>query len=153
MTKSIKISNIHLFDDKLTIKKYKNPNKIIRDFFDIRLQKYVERKAYMLKLLRDDLELKENKMKWLQFIVSGKIQLQKMKTDEIINFLSNNKIMRRNNTYDYLLNMSIRDMTKENIDRLKTKIDKIKIDIKDLTSKTPETLWKIDLLELKATIN
>ncbi len=45
--------------------------------------------------------------------------------------------------------MSIRDMTKENITKLKSQIDKIKDDIKTLEKKTPSDLWKEDLIELK----
>lgn len=153
LTKPLKISNIHLFDDNLNIKKYRNPIKIIDRFYEVRLQKYSERKDYLLKILKEELEVNENKMRWLQFIVSGKIKLQKMKTDDILVFLKNNKIGKKNNSYDYLLNMSIREMTKENIDKLLTKINKIKKDIEELNNKTPEDLWISDLSELKNLIN
>ena len=150
--KTIRVSNVHLFNEELSIKKYKYPGKIIKDYYGIRLQKYVERKAYMLKILKAELDLNENKMKWLEFIVKGTIQLQKMKNEQIISFLNNKKILKKDGSYDYLLNMSIRDMTQENINKLHTKIEKIKADIKKLQNKTPAQLWIDDLTELKTYI-
>ena len=104
----------------------------------------------MLKLFKIELELDESKIKWLKMVLSNKVDLQKTTDEELLKILIKNKFAKKDNSYDYLLNISIREMTKDRLDKLKQKIDKIKADIKSLEKKSPEKLWTEDLEELKS---
>lgn len=146
---TFKISNMYVFNIDDDIKKYNSANKILDDFYEIRLQKYKERKEYLLKELEYELEYNNNKLKWLMMILNNEIDLRKLDNTDIIQLLKKKKISEKNGNYDYLLSISIREMTKDNVSKLKDKINKIKSEIKDLQNKTPSMLWKDDLNELK----
>ena len=148
--KTIKTSNMHLFDKDFDMHLYNSPEKIIDQFYKVRLIKYQERKDLMLKLFKIELELDESKIKWLKMVLSNKVDLQKTTDEELLKILIKNKFAKKDNSYDYLLNISIREMTKDRLDKLKQKIDKIKADIKSLEKKSPEKLWTEDLEELKS---
>jgi DNA topoisomerase II len=150
LTKTIKISNMHAFGTDFTIKKYSSIRKIIDEFYTIRLEKYKERKKFLLKQLKEELSINESKMNWLSMILNNKIDLRKLKQQDIINTLTKKKLVMKNDSYDYLLNMSIKEMSKDNLERLKEKIKTIKIKIKDLEKKSPTDLYRNDLNELTA---
>ena len=147
--KYIKISNMHLFDKNNNIVKYNSPLDILTEFYKIRLKKYDERKKLLLELMRLDLDIQENKLNWLNLILKGKIDLRKMEIDDLIKYLRKNKFNTKNESYDYLLNISIKEMSKDSLNRLIEKIKKIKEYIDKLKKTTIEDLWRSDLNELK----
>lgn len=145
----INVSNMNLFDSTLDIKNYSNANKILDEFYNLRLTKYLERKNYLLKKLKIDLNYTINKVSWLKDILSGKIDLRKKTQDELLNYLKFKKVMAKDGTYDYLLNISIREMSKDNVKKLEDKILDLKKQINKLQQKTPEQLWLDDLNDLE----
>ena len=147
---TFKISNMHAFDQNSNIKKYFTAEKIIDTFYDIRLTKYGERKQLLLKQLKEELMYQENKLQWLFLIIHKKIDLLKYNNDQLIKLLNSKKFVVKNDSYDYLLNIAVRNMTKENMDILKQKINDIKHDIDKLTKLTPVKIWINELIELKA---
>ena len=146
---TFKITNMHGFNVDSTIKKYSSPNKIIDEYFTVRLEKYSDRKKLLLSQLKAELDLDENKLRWLSMILNNQIDLRKMKNDETIAMLSKKKFTKKDNTYDYLLNIPIKDMTRDQMDKLKGKIKNLIESIKKLEKKTPTDMWKDDLEELK----
>jgi DNA topoisomerase II len=147
--KYIKLSNMHLFDKHNNIVKYNSTNEIINAFYKIRLKKYEERKRLLLELLKLDYDILKNKQKWLKLILTGKIDLIKMDTDKLIKYLVKNKFNTKNGTYDYLLNISIKDMTRDNITKLNDKIIKLDKYMYKLAKTSSNDLWRDNLNELK----
>jgi DNA topoisomerase-2 len=140
---------MHLFDIHDNIKKYNTALDILNEFYKIRLNKYDERKKLLLELLKLDLDIQENKFRWLKLILDGTIDLRTMDIDKIISYLVANKFSTKDKSYDYLLNMSIKDMSKDNIKRLEEKIKNIKKYIKDLKNTSIQDLWRSDLNDLR----
>jgi DNA topoisomerase-2 len=147
--KHIKTSNMHLFDMHDNIKKYNTALGILNEFYKIRLDKYDERKKLLLELLKLDLDIQENKFKWLKLILNGTIDLRSMDIDKIINYLVTHKFSTKDKSYDYLLNMSIKEMSKDNVKRLEEKIKNIKKYITDLKNTSIHDLWRSDLNDLR----
>lgn len=50
LVSKISIANMMLFDSNSVIKKYDGPEEIVKEFFDVRLEIYKQRKAYLLKV-------------------------------------------------------------------------------------------------------
>ena len=55
---------------------------------------------------------------------------------------------KKDNSYGYLLNMSIRSFTKERIDELEKEKSRLEICHKELTQKTSRQWWRQELTEL-----
>lgn len=73
---NISANNYVLFDAKGQIKKYKDECEILEEFYGMRLKLYHTRKAHMLKLLKRDCHMLQNKSRFIQEITENKIVLR-----------------------------------------------------------------------------
>jgi DNA topoisomerase-2 len=79
--------NMYLFNEQGTIAKYKSPEDIIRAYYDVRLDLYVKRKAFILEKLKLVLELLKWKKKFIEYVIDEKILVVKQKKVNIISKL------------------------------------------------------------------
>ncbi|KAF3321549.1 DNA topoisomerase 2 [Carex littledalei] len=83
LTTSISTTNMHLFDAKGVIKKYDTPEKILEDFFHLRLEYYAKRKRVLLENLELDLLKLANKVRFILGVVNGEIIVSNRKRAEL----------------------------------------------------------------------
>ena len=76
-----------------------------------------------------------------------------MDNSELIKFLEKNKISKFNESYDYLINMTFKQLTKNNMDKLELKFLNFKSNLLELEKKDNKTLWLEDLNELKKVLH
>lgn len=142
--------NMHLFNNKEQLKKYSNPEEIIDDYYDTRLEYYAIRKEYLLKKLNEDLKLISNKTRFISETINDKIDLRKKKKVEIVQILTKYKFDDiYNNDYEYLRKMPMDSVCEESIEKMKKEKDEITCSINDLESSSNEDLWLKELLILK----
>ena len=67
-------------------------------------------------------------------------------------YLDKNKIVKINKSYDYLINMTFKQLTKINLEKIETKLKDLKHEYKQINYKTNKELWLSDLDELKKMI-
>ena len=136
------------------VKKYNSPYEIMDDFFDVRMEYYKLRKAYMLAALKKELTLISYKVKFIREILNDTIDLRKKKRQVINELLkskgypelSNNLDASPDNySYDYLVKMSLDTLTQEKIDELDRKLGDKQIEFDELQQKTERRLWVEDL--------
>ncbi|KAJ7542297.1 hypothetical protein O6H91_10G100200 [Diphasiastrum complanatum] len=84
LTTSLSTSNMHLFDEKGVIKKYDTPEQILEEFYHIRLELYVKRKAIQLETLQLDLSKLDNKVKFVLGVVRGEIIVNNRKRADLL---------------------------------------------------------------------
>ena len=151
-TKYTNYSNMHLYNNKETISKYDSSEEILREFYNLRLIFYVKRKDYLLKMIKKELDIFESKIRFIEGFIDGSIDIIKKEDDEITKLLEDKKFPKFGNddneenfSYDYLLNMRIRSLTKSKIDELKTQHENKLASYNDIENKEPKQLWKDDL--------
>tara|TARA_B110000483_G_C18206288_1_gene547794 strand:- start:102 stop:3611 length:3510 start_codon:yes stop_codon:yes gene_type:complete len=151
-TKYTNYSNMHLYNNKETITKYDSSEEILREFYSLRLIYYVKRKDYLLKILKKELDIFESKIRFIEEFIDGSIDIIKKEDDEINKMLEDkgfpkfgNDNNEENFSYDYLLNMRIRSLTKTKIDELKNQHENKLAIYNDIETKEPKQLWKEDL--------
>lgn len=144
LTTTLSLSNVVCFDSHGKIKKY-TIDEIQKDFYNIRLDFYIKRKEHHLNVLKSQLIKLENKVRFIKAVVEGTIIIHKRKNSDIIKELEQKEFKKYDNSYDYLLNMSISSLTVEKIESLNQEYEKTKQTYKILQEKTPKTLWKEDL--------
>tara|TARA_B000000532_G_C18876593_1_gene410947 strand:- start:1842 stop:5282 length:3441 start_codon:yes stop_codon:yes gene_type:complete len=163
-SKGLSYNNIHLYNDKTQIKKYKNTNEIIDEFYKVRYQLYVKRKDYLLSKLKNELCILKSKMRFITDVMNDKIQIYKRKRVDIINDLlkdkylmvQDNKILDFNDNikpedikyYDYLIKMSIYLFTEDEIEKLNMKINSLQEEYDKLYTMTIEEIWLGELDKL-----
>ncbi|KAG6557359.1 hypothetical protein Mapa_001289 [Marchantia paleacea] len=84
LTTKISTGNMHLFDANGMIKKYDTPEQILEEFFHIRLDLYVKRKAVQLSNLEEELSKLANKVRFILGVVKGEIVVSNRKRADLL---------------------------------------------------------------------
>lgn len=167
LTKSFNTNNMYLFNDECILTKYKNINDILLDFYDIRLEYYGKRKAYIIKKLKQELLFLEAKARFIKEYIEGILDINKKSKEYVISLLKERKYPlslpdvddkdnvnedEKKGSYDYLTRLPIISLTLEKIDELKLQCQNKKNELKIILSKTDKDLWKEDLNSLSKMI-
>ena len=163
-TKYTNYSNMHLYNSKGTICKYDSVGDIMKEFYVIRLAYYTKRKEYMLKSMRRELDIYEAKIRFIEEFISGTINILHKEDEEVEeqlmvhNFPKFGKESDEGDSdgvdgdadaykmsYDYLLNMKIKSLTKKKIEELKKLFENKMAVYNELMAKDEKTLWRDDL--------
>ena len=140
---------MYLFDHKGKLKKYNSPENILYSFYQIRIIYYKKRREYILNELNETISFLSNKMKFIQMIIDEELIIKKRKKNDIISNLEQFGFDKRDNNYNYLLNMSLMTLTWEEYEKLRKNIEELNQEYKLLLDKTEKDLYKDDLFELQ----
>ena len=151
-------SNMYLYSTDNTIKKYTTPEDILMDYYDVRLEYYQKRKDYLLVVLQKELDILENKVRFIESVINEDIIIFNKTKSYIEDLLDKENyakfaISSDVVSYNYLLDMKILTFSKEKIDQLKADRN-VKLGVlKELQDKDKYDLWKDDLHEFKTAYN
>lgn len=141
---------LNCIDENNRIREFNNIREIIDAFMKIRLEFYAKRKEYLLKMYFDEIMLDVSKYTWCKGIIDESIVIKNKKKDDIVKQLDKiDKIIEKDGSYNYLLNMPMSSITKEKMTELTEKIKALKDKIKELQKKTIEEMWLNDLDEIE----
>jgi len=146
-------SNMHLYNNKGIICKYDNNVDILKEFYFMRLVYYVKRKEYMLKTMQKELNIYQAKVKFIEEFINGDINILHKEDDEIENILIERNYPKFGSdeendetfSFDYLLNMKIKSLTKKKVEELKKLYENKLAVYNELEVKNEKDLWKEDL--------
>ena len=147
------------------IKRYANAERILEDFYDLRLRHYHLRKEHLLEKLRQEWTKLENKTRFIKAIISGDLRVQNRKRCDIISDLRRfnydpfpktpksdkdehseaEDSVPDGTDYDYLLSMQIYSLTVEKVAELVRQVEAKKTEIDQLLALSPIDLWNRDL--------
>jgi DNA topoisomerase-2 len=172
-SKNTNYSNIHLYNNNGIICKYDSSEDIMEEFYLLRLVYYSKRKDYMIKLMQKELDVYQAKIRFIEEFISGEINILQKEDEEIEAMLISRNYpkfgkddgkkesdddnhdsgvldgdLNSDNSgfsYEYLLGMKIKSLTKKKIDELK-KLHENKLALfNDLMLKSEKDLWRADL--------
>ena len=149
---SVPTSNMHAFNSSGVIAKYSSPEAILDDFYQVRYDLYVKRRAHQLCVLGEDLQRLKHRMKFLNFVTSGKLALHKMKESQLNESLASLGIPQQNNSYSFLLNTPLSSLTADRLEALKKEAAGKERDLQELQGKPVEAIWLEELDALEAAI-
>lgn len=137
-------------DENNRVREFKSVKEILDAFVDIRLKYYGERKDYILRTLKSDVERLLSKYLFVKGIVDGTIVVSKKTKEQVYGQLGKVKgIIKVDGDYSYLTSMPIHSLTKEKMEELRSQIEEKKALFKS-TKETPvEAMWTNDLHEFK----
>ena len=143
----IKTSNMHLYNTSGKMKKYTEPEEILQEFYDYRLDLYTKRKEYLLDKLKNDLDILNNKVRFINEVINEDIIVFKRKKAQVNSDLKEREYLEvgGEDGFTYLTSMPIHSFTEEKIDELVGKRDNLQKDYDDLFGKTNKQLWINDL--------
>ena len=149
LTKTINISNMHLFNKDSKIQKYNNVYGILSEFLQTRLKYNKKRKDYIISGYTEDLILITSKIKFIELVINDKIKIYRKTKKEIIDQIIKNEIKKINNSYDYLLELPIYTFSLEKIKELNDRKDKITKELNIINLKTTKDILLEDLQKIE----
>ena len=153
LNKTIKQSNMNLYNEKYQIKSYKSPDEILEEFYNWRLNFYDKRKELLIKKLKDEISYLNNQIKFIKLVIDSGGKLFKLDDGQMISFLEKNKISKVSGSYDYITLMTFKQLIKTNLDKLEIKILSIKSELKKIEYLSNKDLWLGDLEDLNQLVS
>ena len=147
-------TNMNLFNSEDKLTKYTAISEIIDDFYGVRLVYYGRRKAYLIDVLEKELIVLSNKVRYIQEVLSGSIDLRKKKKDEIIKLLQDkgyDKIVNgeKDEEYKYLVKMPMDAVSEENVDKLMNEHKRKQLELAEIKATSCEQMWLRELVALE----
>jgi len=148
LTSSLHTTNMVLFNQQNIITKYPTIDDIFEEYFKTRLHFYKLRKDHLLIKLQEQITLKENKLRFILKVVNDDHFL-KLEEQTIINILEEEKFLKVDDTFNYLLNIQVRSCTSNAIQVLKAALSDLRRELTDLGNLTVNQMWLRELEEIR----
>lgn len=149
LQQKINLTNMHLFDTNGKIKKYTDPNDIIKEFLKGKLNFLSKRKEYLIKTYEENLYLYNNKKRFLEDIIEDRINIYRKTKSEVDKLLTNNNYPKIKESYSYLISLQVSSFTLENLSELEKNIKIIQNSKNLLMEKTNVNILIEDINNLK----
>ena len=151
---SVPITEIYTsMDENNKIVELKSIYEIVDAYYKIRLDYYQKRKNWLIEDLTAKIKEAVSRYVFIDGVVNEKIIIAKKEDEAIIKQLEKfDKIIKINDSYDYLLAMQMRSMTKASLLKLKERLKELKAEFDEVRSTSIEDMWKNDLNELKKSL-
>ena len=128
-------------NDTNKIKAFKDANELLEYFVSVRLPYYEKRRLALITQLNHDLEILEEKAKFIEYYLENSIAISKMKKTELYKTLESNGFK----NIEVLLSIKIYNLTLEAIETLNKSIKKTLKEIKSLESTNATKMYIDDL--------
>lgn len=142
-------TNMHLFDAQDKLQKYETVPDIIDAYFGTRLDMYQTRKEFMLQKTAQQLKVLANKVNYIQAQLDDRLDLRKKKMDEIRTLLLEHGLEEVDDSFEYLLKMSMDSVTEEKVAELIALKQGKELELATLANTTPSQMWLSELDEFK----
>jgi DNA topoisomerase-2 len=145
-----KLTNMHAFNSQCVIHKYESPNEILKEYACVRLNLFADRRAQILKSLKDTLPYHENVVRFIRQQSQDKPvpDLRRKTREDCDSMLLKEKFDKIKDGYDYLMNLPIASLTLTNAKKHEDELVKLKAKIEEMEAMTPKQLWKSELTNL-----
>lgn len=152
LTTSIGTGNMHLYSNSGAIKKYDSAEDILRSYYVVRLGLYEERRQHLLKVLRHELLVLQNKARFVTEIMDDVLVIYRKSKSDIDELLEKAEYARLSVSesdtsigYNYLTSMQISSFTIEKIQSLTSQISTKSSEVEVLEATTDKAMWMGDL--------
>lgn len=148
LTNNISINNMNTFLNNKIVK-WNSAEEMLNTWFDIRLEKYNDRKIEWIKVLEIQYKRYYNLLCFINAVIQGDLVINNRTKQNILDDLIEMEFDMYNDSYDYLLNIPVYHLSKEKFEEYKTLAKKMKNDLKEYREKPIKEIWKDELIELE----
>lgn len=144
---------LNCIDENNRVREFSSISEILDAFIEIRLSYYQKRKEYLITTTKKELDYLFSKYLFCKGVIDETINVRNVPNAKIIAQLEKiDKIIKVDDSYDYLLRIPIGSITKEGLEKLKKDITENKELYKLYKNKDYKEFWIDDLKELKEKI-
>jgi len=124
------------------IQVFENATDILKRYIDIKLDFLQKRKDFQIQTLSSEIKFDFSKFLFIQNIVLNKLIINKRKKSDIeIDMDKIENILRKDGSFDYLLNMNILSLTEERMQKLQDEIKSKKEQLDKLQKQNIKDIW------------
>jgi DNA topoisomerase-2 len=163
LTTSISCCNtMNLYDENNKLQNFKSPEEILEYYYHKRIEYYGLRRLNLIRILEQEVLLLSTRARFILDVINDVVKVRNILEVEIIKQLKTLKYaimvdnvlieyetlkpeQRENGSYDFLIVMPIRSMTKEKVEELLKEKEKRSIELEILKKKTDKDIWEEDL--------
>ena len=128
------------------IEVFKDVYEIIDRYIIVKMKYFELRKEYLLKTIEEQIKSDFSRYTFIKSIVEEKLIISKRKKSEIELDLANIAgIIKKDDSYDYLLNMNLLSLTEERMQKLESDIRTNKEKLDSLKIKDVKDIWKEEI--------
>lgn len=128
------------------IEVFKDIYEIINRYIAVKMKYFGLRKEYLLKTIEEQIKSDFSRYTFIKSIVEEKLIISKRKKSEIELDLANIAgIIKKDDSYDYLLNMNLLSLTEERMQKLESDIRTNKEKLDSLKIKDVKDIWKEEI--------
>jgi DNA topoisomerase-2 len=145
LSSTISTTNMNMFDSDRKLHKYESVEDIIEDFYDVRMDTYKKRKAYLIEALKHKVKKLSNRARYILANLDGSVDLRKKTAVQVNDLLVNKKFDMVDGDYKYLIKMPMDSVTQENVESILKEKTNAEEELKKLEATTLETMWLEEL--------
>jgi len=128
-----------------SIKIYNKASDFILSWIQMRAKWYKKRYDYLIAEIEKELNIINNRIRFINIILNGQLIVQKRKKKDIEVDLVSSQFDKLDGSYDYLLGMKIYSLTTEKINELAKRQKQLQRELNAIKKKQPKDLWIEDL--------
>lgn len=136
---------MHLYTKTGNIKKYNDVLEILKEFYEIRMEYYVNRKLHKIRKINKELKYLDARIKFIEDIISGRLKIMNNKKQNIVDYLEENEYPLHEKSYDYLIKMPINNLTYEKKQELEKECKDKHLLLTNIENESEITTWTNDL--------
>ena len=143
--------NMHAFDEHEHLNKYNNVGEIMDNFIIVRREYYIKRIALQIDKLEKEYIIMSNRARFINEIISDKIDLRKKSSLEVYELLKvNNYATDSEGSFKYLTQMHMDSVTLENSTRMNEELGNKRKRIVELQTRSVNNTWISELETLQS---
>ena len=147
LVSKINTNNMNYYNRHHQISNTSDPNVILKEFCEVKLETNAKRREYQMKVLTSNISNLEVKIRFINDFIAGKIQIASKKKVEIEGQLKSlgYPVSEREGDYMYLLRMPMYNLTLEKISEFSDKMEELQTELGELNETTPCIMWMEEL--------
>jgi DNA topoisomerase-2 len=145
-------SNMNLFNHEEKLVHFNEVHEICDAFLEQRLIYYLKRKEYLLKHLRDEILLLQNRHRYIQECLDETIDLRRKTSSQITDLLNHKKYDQQQGSFQYLTKMSMDSVSEENVAHLKDQFETKQKELDETEGMSEQQMWIKELKELETMV-
>jgi DNA topoisomerase-2 len=154
LVKEVSDNKMYAFDALGVIKKYASVEDILAEYYMVRLELYSIRRRHILRELDSKMKSASRRQAFIEAVVEGRLVVFGRRRSDILRDMQYVLDPKPSNEdAQWLLQLTVHSFTAEQIGRLMKEIKTLKEEHKDLMRKSPQQLWKDDLLALQKLVD
>jgi len=126
-----------------------NFGQYMKHFIQYRLNIYNKRKEFLLKEIKDKIIKLEEIIKFIHLVNDESIIINKQTEIQLVHQIQKFQLMKIDDSYSYLLNLKIYDLTLEKVQQHENKIHELKEEFSRIKNTTIYKMWLDDIIEFE----